>query len=65
MPLIPLFLIAFGATVIAYPEFIAYIIGSLFIIIGVNSLLLMFALRRSQNSEKKWSFGNYEIIRKR
>ncbi len=65
MPLIPLFLIAFGVTVIAYPEFIAYIIGMLFIIVGINSFILAIALRRSQNAEKKWSFGNYEIIRKR
>ncbi len=66
MTLLPFFLIFFGMTVIAYPEFIAYIIGFLCIIIGVNSLIFMLALRRNRNtSEKKWSFGGYEIIRKK
>lgn len=63
-----LFFLAFGGIIIAYPEFLAYLIGYFFIFIGLNSLFLSLAFLR-RNREKSpdsiWSIGGYEIIKKR
>lgn len=66
MPLLSLFFILFGITVIAFPAFIAYIIGFFFLFLGVNSLIISLAMRRNRsNPSKSWSFGGYEIIKKK
>ena len=66
MPLLSLFFILFGITVIAFPAFIAYIIGFFFLFLGVNSLLISLAMRRKTGTgSKSWSFGNYEIVKKK
>lgn len=66
MPFLSFFFILFGITVIAFPAFIAYIIGFFFLFLGVNSLIISLAMRRnSPNASKSWSFGNYEIIKKK
>lgn len=66
MTFISLFFILFGITVILYPQFLAYIVGFVFLFIGLNAFFMALALRRgNQASDKKWSVGGYEIIKKR
>ncbi|GAB0174526.1 MAG: hypothetical protein HHAS10_04050 [Candidatus Altimarinota bacterium] len=67
MPLFSLTSIFFGIIIILNPDFIAYIIGFLFIFLGANSLIYFIAMKRLMNSGsgKSWIFGNYEIIKKK
>lgn len=65
MKLFPLILIGFGAIIIAFPEFLSFLIGGFFIFIGVNMLFLSaaFGKKRSQNGESYVKFWNYKIFR--
>lgn len=66
MSFFSLFAILFGTVIILYPDFIAYIIGFLFVFIGINSLVYSLALKRKHNgSTQSWNVGNYEIIKKK
>ncbi|MBX9809568.1 hypothetical protein K2X92_04235 [Candidatus Gracilibacteria bacterium] len=61
-----LFSLIFGAIIIAFPEFLAYLIGFFFVLIGVNILFISTIFRRGgQDSSKSWKVGGYEIIKNR
>ncbi|MDD2693358.1 MAG: hypothetical protein PHY14_00320 [Candidatus Gracilibacteria bacterium] len=62
-----LFCLAFGGIIIAYPQFLAYLIGFFFIFVGLNSLFFSIAMmqKKANDNESRWSIGGYEIIRKR
>lgn len=66
MFLLASFFIIFGITIFIVPEIIAYIVASVFLVIGIN---LAFFAYRMQKFDQKWnssfSFGGYEIIRKK
>lgn len=62
MKLFAIFLIIFGAIVIAYPQFLAYLIGWFFVFIGVNMLVIGFIFpKKKKDSFVK--FGSYKIFR--
>ncbi|MBP9811960.1 hypothetical protein KBC86_01150 [Candidatus Gracilibacteria bacterium] len=67
MPYFSLISIIFGIIIVMNPDLIAYMIGFLFFFLGVNSLIYYIATKRriSSGSQKSWSFGNYEIIKKK
>lgn len=46
MPFFAIFFILFGAIILAFPDFLAYIIGFLFLFIGVNSLMISFMMKK-------------------
>ncbi len=60
-----LFSLVFGVIIITFPEFLAYLIGFLFVLIGINILFVSLAIRRDSSSSKSWKVGNYEIIKNR
>jgi len=54
-----IFLALFWILIISYPEFLAYLIGGLFLFIGLN--IILFNLNRNNssknsNKDEKWSF---------
>jgi hypothetical protein len=56
--------VIFGLIIIAFPEFLAYLIGFFFLILGVNILLASTMFRRgSSESSKSWKIGDYEILK--
>lgn len=67
MPFFALFCLIFGSIIIIYPQLIAYIIGYFFVFIGINSLVFAWMTRRrnASSANNSWSFGGYEIIKKR
>ncbi len=66
MPVFAIFFILFGGIILAFPDFLAYIIGFLFLFIGVNSLAISLMMKKKNPSEQKsWSFGKYEILKKK
>lgn len=65
---IGLVLVLVGIIVIIAPEFIAYFIGTILILIGANLLLVSYGVHRAskgQDSQSGFRFGDYEIIRNR
>ena len=57
-----IFLIAFWAIVIIFPEVIAYLIWGFLIFIGVN-LITFFKTTKSKDWDNYVKFGNYKIFR--
>ncbi len=57
--------IGFGLIVIAFPQFLAYLIGFFFLMIGANMLALgsLFRKNGSSSSEQSWKVGGYEILK--
>ncbi|MFZ3232277.1 MAG: hypothetical protein WA194_01870 [Patescibacteria group bacterium] len=63
-----LVLVLVGVIVIIAPEFIAYFIGTLLILVGANLLLVSYGVHRANRKDEPSSgfrFGDYEIIRNR
>ena len=63
-----LVLVLVGVTIIAAPELIAYFIGTLLILAGMNLLLISYGVYRSHKTDEPSSgfrFGDYEITRNR
>lgn len=61
-----LFSLVFGAVIIAFPQFLAYLIGFFFVLIGVNILFISTMFRNGgQEHGKSWKVGGYEIIKNR
>lgn len=67
MIFIGIFFILFGCLIIAMPELIAYIVAFFLILIGVNITILGYRMQKVKNSTPSsgFSFGGYEIIKKR
>nr|MDD3720036.1 hypothetical protein [Candidatus Gracilibacteria bacterium] len=65
MKIFPILLILFGVTVIVFPEFLAYLIGGFFIIIGINMLgfSMMFSSKMKKGQDEYIKFGKYKIYR--
>lgn len=60
------FSLVFGGLVIAYPEFLSYIIGGFFLFLGINILIISGLFRASSRTEwKSWKIGEYEIVKNR
>ncbi|MBC7498712.1 hypothetical protein H7170_03660 [Candidatus Gracilibacteria bacterium] len=55
----------FGLVIIAFPEFLAYLIGFFFLILGVNILLVSTLFRKGNpsTSQQSWKVGGYEILK--
>lgn len=49
MKFLSIFLIIFGLIVIIYPQFLAYLIGSFFIFVGLNMLVLTIWISRGKS----------------
>lgn len=62
MKALALFLMIFWLIVIAYPEFLAYLIGWFFVFIWLNMLLMGFVFP-SKKKESFVKFGSYKIFR--
>ncbi len=61
-----LFALIFGWVIIAFPEFLAYIIGFFFVFIGFNILIIGSLFQKkngSSNQSEWWKVGGYEILR--
>lgn len=56
------FALVFGIIVIAFPEFLAYLIGFFFVLIGVNILFISW-LWKDKSPNKSWRVGDYEILK--
>lgn len=67
MQIIGFFLVILGTIFLVAPEFIAYFLGIILILIGGNLLLLSYGIQRSAKKESppSFQFGDYEISRKR
>lgn len=67
MIFIGIFFILFGCLIIAMPELIAYIVAGFLILIGIHITLLGYKMhKRNQSTPSSgFSFGSYEIIKKR
>lgn len=61
MRTIPISLIVFWIIIIVFPEIIAYLIGSVFIIIWIN--ILIFSKSFKSWKEEYVKFGKYKIYR--
>jgi multisubunit Na+/H+ antiporter MnhC subunit len=62
------FLVLLGVVFIAAPQLIAYVIGTVLVLIGANILLVWFAARRATKQSGDgtfFRFGDYEISRRR
>lgn len=62
MRLFAAFLIIFGLIIIAYPEFLAYLIGWFFLFIWLNIFFIGLAFPRKKK-EGFVKFGSYKIFR--
>ncbi|MBP9780042.1 hypothetical protein KBD33_05480 [Candidatus Gracilibacteria bacterium] len=60
-----LFALVFGAIIVSYPEFLSYLIGSFFLIIGINIIIIGWVMRRAGTTNRSWKFGGYEITRRK
>ncbi len=59
-----LFLIAFGLLNIAFPDFLAYLLGGFFVIAGVTMFLSDYRLGKQKKNEQQFvKFGKYKIYR--
>lgn len=59
-----IFAIAFWLIIIAYPQFLSYLIGFFFLFLGLNILIASRIFRRwSGESDRVWKIGNYEILK--
>lgn len=67
MIFIGIFFILFGCLIIAMPELIAYIVAFFLILIGINITIFAYRMQKVKNSAPSsgFSFGGYEIIKKR
>lgn len=68
MKLVPIFLIIFGIIIIAAPEILAYLLGGLFIFLGLNWLLLSGIFKKAWSKSTKHGddyvqFGKYKIFK--
>lgn len=63
MPYVGLFSILFGGIILYYPDTLSYIIGALFLFVGVQLTLFSLIFRRNQSSG--FHIGGYEIIRRK
>ncbi|PID84609.1 hypothetical protein CSB09_00100 [Candidatus Gracilibacteria bacterium] len=60
------FFIIFGILIFIVPEIIAYIVATVFLIIGFNLAFLAYKMRGySKKNESSFSFGGYEIVRRK
>ncbi len=61
-----IFSMLFGIIVISNPDILAYLIGTLFLVIGFNILIVSRFFRKTTSGwEKAWKVGGYEIIKNR
>jgi len=64
-----IFLAIFWLIVIAYPEFLAYLIWGFFLFLGLNIILFnlkLSSMKNTSNTDDRWSFikiGNYKIYK--
>ncbi|MCP4523906.1 MAG: hypothetical protein GY828_06855 [Candidatus Gracilibacteria bacterium] len=70
MKIIPILLLTFGTIIIVFPDIIAYLLGGLFIFLGLNGLLLGGLFQKfNKKSGKKGhgddyvQFGKYKIFK--
>ena len=57
-----IFLSIFGIIIISYPEFLSYIIGGLFLFLGLNIILFKFgmnSIKSGGNTDERWSFFKF------
>ncbi|NRH21290.1 hypothetical protein HOO68_04570 [Candidatus Gracilibacteria bacterium] len=60
-----IFALIFGMIIIAFPEFLAYLIGFFFVFLGTNILLAGILYKKNGTESKSWKVGGYEIIKNR
>ena len=59
-----IFLVLFWVVIIIYPELLAYIVASFFIIAGINILVFYFMLKRAEKETEEIIIGSYKVIKK-
>lgn len=57
--------ILIGLLIIVFPQIIGYVVGGLFLIVGISSFTFAnkFGKKKSPNGESYVKFGNYKIYR--
>ncbi|UFX83017.1 hypothetical protein [Candidatus Absconditicoccus praedator] len=63
MFIIPLFFIVFGLLIIIFPEFLAYLVGGFFILLGVNILLGIFFIKKGKKRGDGVRIAGYKIYK--
>jgi len=58
-------MICVGIIIVIFPQIIAYILGGIFIFLGISTFIFAnkFGKKKSQDGENYVKFGNYKIYR--